>query len=206
MITTVGETNADLARSKRLLKTDEDRLKEACQGFESLLTHKMMQTMRSATMDGGFLKKNNMEKFFTDMLDQELAESASKNSRNGIADILFNSLKHTLGGQELAKTDQLRDTSLGLQQNTDTEAMLESLKQKTMGIGDIIDPRLIDSKYKQAVKNASGGELERESINGYITKEIEKGAVVLPDRLPFVKPGADAHLIELRQANRADIW
>ncbi|MDR0453518.1 MAG: rod-binding protein [Deferribacteraceae bacterium] len=96
MITTAGSATAGQAIAQKNTRTEEDKLREACQGFEAIFTHQMLKTMRTATMDGGLIKKSNAEKIFTDMLDQEMAEIQSKTSRNGIADMLFEQLKTTL--------------------------------------------------------------------------------------------------------------
>ena len=96
MITIAGSATAGLAKAEKTVRSEEDKLKEACQGFEAIFVHQMLKTMRQATMDGGLIKKSNAEKIFTDMLDQEMAEIQSKTSRNGIADMLFEQLKITL--------------------------------------------------------------------------------------------------------------
>ena len=96
MITTVGSATAEQAKAEKTTRSEEDRLKEACQGFEAIFMHQLLKSMRAATLDGGLVKKSNAEKIFTDMLDQEMAEIESKNSRNGIADLLFDQLKKTL--------------------------------------------------------------------------------------------------------------
>lgn len=75
---------------------EEGKLRKACEGFEAIFIHKMMQTMRKATEDGGLIPKSNAEKIFTDMMDEELSNAAAAKSVNGIADMLFEQLKGTL--------------------------------------------------------------------------------------------------------------
>jgi flagellar protein FlgJ len=87
----------DIAKAEKNSRTEEQRLKEACQGFEAIFTHQMLKTMRASSPEGGFLEKSNGEKIFTDMLDMELADVSSKANRGGIADMLFEQLKSTLG-------------------------------------------------------------------------------------------------------------
>ncbi len=90
----VGSTPG-LAKSSKGI-TEEEKLRKACEGFESIFMHKMMQTMRNATQEGGLIPKSNAEKIFTDMMDEELSNIAATKSVNGIADMLFNQLKVTL--------------------------------------------------------------------------------------------------------------
>ena len=106
MITIAGSSTAGLAKAEKISRSEEDRLKEACQGFEAIFIHQMLKSMRQATMDGGLIKKSNAEKIFTDMLDQEMAEMQSKSSRNGISDLLFEQLKTTLK-QEDSEGDKM---------------------------------------------------------------------------------------------------
>ncbi len=91
---------ADLAKAIKTSKTDEEQLKSACQGFEAMLMHKMMQTMREATEEGGLIPKSNGEKIFTDLMDEEMCNIAATQSVNGIADALFNQLSPTLLGTD----------------------------------------------------------------------------------------------------------
>jgi flagellar protein FlgJ len=96
MITTPYHATPELARAEKTATSEEQRLREACQGFEAIFIHQMMKSMRNATMDGGLVKKSNAEKIFTDMLDQEYADMFSKNMSGGVADMLFQQLKSTL--------------------------------------------------------------------------------------------------------------
>ena len=101
MITNTFAT-PELAWAEKNTTSEEQRLKEACQGFEAIFFHQMLKSMRKATMDGGFIKKSNAEKIFTDMLDQEYADTLARNMSGGLADMLFEQLKASLIGTESA--------------------------------------------------------------------------------------------------------
>ncbi len=113
MVTIAGSATASQAKAEKTTRSEEDRLKEACQGFEAIFVHQMLKSMRNATMDGGLIKKSNAEKIFTDMLDQETAEIQAKNSINGIADMLFAQLKGTLA-QERPESEKQNPLQRGL--------------------------------------------------------------------------------------------
>jgi Rod binding domain-containing protein len=99
-----GFLSADHAKADKLGSSDAKKLREACQGFESLFIHKMMQAMRQATMEGELIKKTNAEKIFTDMMDEEMSNEAAKASQGGIADMLYESMKWTVeDGEKLAQ-------------------------------------------------------------------------------------------------------
>ncbi|MDR2883637.1 MAG: rod-binding protein [Deferribacteraceae bacterium] len=89
-------TNPDIAKVEKNSRTEEQKLKEACQGFEAMFIHQMMKTMRESSQEGGFIEKSNGEEIFTDLLDMELSDQAAKSNRGGMADMLFEQLKSTL--------------------------------------------------------------------------------------------------------------
>ncbi|GAB1535829.1 hypothetical protein ADMFC3_14600 [Geovibrio sp. ADMFC3] len=81
-------------------KNQEKRLKEACQDFEAMFYDMIYKCMRKATTDGGLIKKNAGEKFFTEMLDTEMSKKAAAEAENGIGDMLFNQMKKYLPGSD----------------------------------------------------------------------------------------------------------
>jgi flagellar protein FlgJ len=75
---------------ERKTAEDDRELREACESFESYFLQIMLREMRKTTFDdNGFLPKSSAEKMFTDMLDEEIAKSASKGKGIGLADQLY---------------------------------------------------------------------------------------------------------------------
>lgn len=77
---------------------DDSKLKDACVEFESYFIKMMFSSMRSSVnTEDSFLPKNNGEKIFQDMLDEEYAAKAA-NSGNGIglAKVLYKQLSANL--------------------------------------------------------------------------------------------------------------
>ncbi len=71
----------------------EAKLKEACRQFESLFLGMLWKEMRKTVDKSGFLTSSFGEEMFSDMLDQAMADAASKGGSMGIADLLYQQLK-----------------------------------------------------------------------------------------------------------------
>ncbi len=74
----------------------DKELKETCAAFEGMFMQMMMKTMRSASIESNLIKKSNGEKIFTDLLDQEYVNIATKNEATGLGGTLYQYLKNTL--------------------------------------------------------------------------------------------------------------
>ena len=71
------------------------KLREACEGFESIFIQKMWQEMRNAVPKTGLLSGRE-EKFWQDMYDQELSKSMTKAGGIGLADMMYEQLSRNL--------------------------------------------------------------------------------------------------------------
>lgn len=72
------------------------KLREACEGFESVFIQKMWQEMR-ATLPKGGLMQGREEQFWQGMYDQELAKKMSSAGGIGLADMMYAQLSRNLG-------------------------------------------------------------------------------------------------------------
>lgn len=73
----------------------EKKLREACEGFESIFIQKMWQEMRNTVPKSGLLQSNE-EHFWQDMYDQELSKSMTRAGGIGLADMMFEQLSRNL--------------------------------------------------------------------------------------------------------------
>lgn len=73
----------------------EKRLREACEGFESIFIQKMWQQMRATLPQNGLLHSRD-EKMWQDMYDQELAKSMASAGGIGLADMMYEQLSRNL--------------------------------------------------------------------------------------------------------------
>lgn len=71
------------------------KLREACEGFESIFIQKMWQEMRNSVPKGGLLTGRE-EKFWQDMYDQELSKSMTKAGGIGLANMMYEQLSRNL--------------------------------------------------------------------------------------------------------------
>lgn len=98
MIINSMKANMDLLQNPDKIKPQspekqDAELKKACAAFEGMFLEMMMKTMRKATMESSLVKKNNGEKIFGEMLDQQYVDAASQSSSTGLGETLYNHLK-----------------------------------------------------------------------------------------------------------------
>ncbi len=71
---------------------DPEAIREAARQFESVFMHQVFKTMRATVPEGGLLDTGFGGQVFTDMLDQEYADLASRNGQVGLAGIIAEQL------------------------------------------------------------------------------------------------------------------
>lgn len=71
------------------------KLREACEGFESIFIQKMWQEMRNAVPKTGLMTSRE-ESYWQDMYDQELSKSMTKSGGIGLADMMYEQLSRNL--------------------------------------------------------------------------------------------------------------
>ncbi len=73
---------------------DDEKLKQACQDFESYFIQIMFKEMRNTTMTGqGLIPTSNAEEIFRSMLDEEFSKEAAKGEGMGLAKTLYEQMK-----------------------------------------------------------------------------------------------------------------
>lgn len=72
---------------------EDQKLMEACRELEAVFLNILAKEMRKTVPDGGGIKKSQAEELFTGMLDETLAQEASKGGASGLADLLYLQLK-----------------------------------------------------------------------------------------------------------------
>lgn len=76
----------------------ESKLKEACEGFESVFIHQLLKEMRKTVPKDGLLHSSREDQYVA-MFDEELAKTMAKNGGIGLADYMRGQIK----GAEAAK-------------------------------------------------------------------------------------------------------
>lgn len=86
------------------------QLKAATQQFESYFLHQLLKEMRKTVpKDPNLQDDGDQKQIFQDMMDQTLADSMSKRGDFGLAKMLYDQLKNSIGPPEApAKVDASR--------------------------------------------------------------------------------------------------
>lgn len=69
------------------------KLKEACDGFEEIFVHKLIQVMRESTDKDTLLNGGRGEEIFQDMLDENYAKIITQSRALGLSDLIFEQTK-----------------------------------------------------------------------------------------------------------------
>lgn len=93
-----GQLNSQVNRANAAMVNDEKamynkRLREACDGFEEIFIHKLLQTMRSSSPRETLLSGGRGEEIFQDMLDENYAKIISKSRSFGLGDLIYEQTK-----------------------------------------------------------------------------------------------------------------
>ena len=155
----------------------DQRLKKACQDFESHFLAQMMKTMRQSLPEAGLFGDGPGEKYFTQLFDEEIATRVSRTKGVGIAEALYRDLKgerassaHASGMtiEAYRKTAQpswaIADTALGRARRFDR---IVRDAARTHGV----DPHLI----RAVIAQESGGR------PGAVSRRGAKGLMQLMD-------------------------
>lgn len=86
-----------LGKIKEIDPQKAEELKDACAGFEAILTKKMFESMRQTLPGNALFEKSNSMEIFESMYDQHLTDEASHAHRgSGIKEFLYEQLKGSL--------------------------------------------------------------------------------------------------------------
>lgn len=95
----------DIARAKTEKKTTdikdkaakEEELKKACEGFESILVHTLIKSMRESLPGNALFDESHGMSIYKSMHDQYLADELSKTHfSTGIKEFLYQELKDSI--------------------------------------------------------------------------------------------------------------
>lgn len=87
---------------------DREKLKEACDQFESIMLQMLYKQMKSTVPEGGLFEKSSARGIFEDMLDETLMKQASKRGM-GISDMMYKQLSARM--DKMYKTQSPDDSS-----------------------------------------------------------------------------------------------
>ncbi len=76
-------------------KTEEQKLREAANGFESMFLQKLWQQMRATVPKEGYLHSKQEDQYLA-MFDKDMADQLAEAGGMGLGDMLFNHLKESM--------------------------------------------------------------------------------------------------------------
>lgn len=93
-------------------ETKAKKLREACEGFESIFIQNMWKEMRN-TVPKSNLLGGREEKFWQDMYDQELSKSMTSAGGIGLADMMYEQLSRNLGDASRGSAGNMSGNTAG---------------------------------------------------------------------------------------------
>ena len=78
----------------------QKRLKQACQGFESMFMQMMWKEMRGTVPENSLFGESQGEKIFRDMLDTEMVDRMTQAGGLGLADLMYQQLRSQYEAQK----------------------------------------------------------------------------------------------------------
>ncbi len=87
---------------------DEKKLKEACEGLESLFVYNMIKEMRASIPKEGLFSSKYQDKY-QDMFDQEWAKDIAKDGGIGLGKIVYADMKTNLAKKGQSASDQNKE-------------------------------------------------------------------------------------------------
>ena len=69
------------------------KLRNACDGFEEIFVHKMIQVMRGSADKDPLISGGRGEEIFQDMLDENYAKLMTQNRSLGLSDLIYEQTK-----------------------------------------------------------------------------------------------------------------
>ena len=97
------QTDSQLQAMKQMGKQGisearEEKLREACQDFQSIFIKQMLESMRKTVQETGLLSGGRAEKIFEDMLYDEYAKKMSKTAGFGLDEMIYRQLTGSAPG------------------------------------------------------------------------------------------------------------
>ncbi|AGW12427.1 peptidoglycan DD-metalloendopeptidase family protein [Megalodesulfovibrio gigas] len=172
------------------------KLKEACQGFESIFLNKIWTQMRQSLPKEGYLHSKE-EDFYQQMFDKELMDKMASNGGLGLGDMLYKHLKESservskatspskpTNPLPLAVADTLRLASQvrGTRDGWSAEGAAQTRDAQPQAESDPGLAMVAYAPYGQA--DAQGGPLDE----GF---DVQPGALLRPELRPIPAPAID---------------
>lgn len=135
-------------------QTKEQKLRQACEGFESIFIQKMWEQMRSSVPKGGYLHSRE-EEMYQSMFDQEFSKKMASAGGIGLGDMLYEQLSVKLGDAGRAATpsatyegmtmDPVRMSHMQPREQVDYAAKLLEAENAVKAVAEASMPRTLNT-------------------------------------------------------------
>lgn len=140
-------------RSK--FRTDKDAgIKAAAQEFEALFLQMMLKSMRATTDQDSFMD-NEASRFFTGMLDEQIAKDLSRTGSIGLAQILEGQLHRRIDGPEATASATPETLAREAQNLFRSTAMLAAAQDKNLPFAAFGNPNLQAALERSSLQGAA---------------------------------------------------
>ena len=148
-------------RSK--FRTDKDAgIKAAAQEFEALFLQIMLKSMRATTDQDSFMD-NEASRFFTGMLDEQIAKDLSRTGSIGLAQILEGQLHRRIDGPEATANATPETLAREAQNLFRSTAMLAAAQDKNLPFAALGNPNLQAALERLSLQGAAPAALQETS-------------------------------------------
>lgn len=83
---------------------EKARIRRAAQDFEAIFLHQMLKAMRQASGPGKVLLGGTGQKFYQDMMDDELSKAMSRSGGLGLSDLMIRDIVRRQPGEKKASS------------------------------------------------------------------------------------------------------
>ena len=193
----------DLGGKKISPEAKAKKLREACEGFESVFIQKMWQEMRNTLPKNGLLHGRD-EQYWQDMYDQELSKSMTSAGGIGLADMMYEQLSRNLVSASRGTAGSGRGASF-----TPTAAPLLQAAPKTPEVTAVADapsaaPAAQAAGRRDAVPSVydgaapQSGAMDRQAAASQVAAAADNGADARSGTEALSNPEVERALAALR--------
>ena len=193
----------DLGGKKISPEAKAKKLREACEGFESVFIQKMWQEMRNTLPKNGLLHGRD-EQYWQDMYDQELSKSMTSAGGIGLADMMYEQLSRNLVSASRGTAGSGRGASF-----TPTAAPLLQAAPKTPEVTAVADapsaaPAAQAAGRRDAVPSVydgaapQSGAMDRQAAASQVAASADNGADARSGTEALSNPEVERALAALR--------
>ncbi|MGE4282595.1 MAG: rod-binding protein [Clostridia bacterium] len=93
---------------------DEEKLRVACKGFETVFMNIMYKQMKATVPEGDIVPDSFAKQTFENMLDEELITETSQGQGMGLGEMLFKQLSHQMkNAYQVSEVSEVKKSNTG---------------------------------------------------------------------------------------------